>query len=210
MKDYHKIQTVFKRDKKTNKIIIGDYSIAEFEYLKNNIWVFTEKIDGTNTRIMWDGINITFGGKTDAAQIPILLLHKLQELLKDKKELFKEIFGEKSVCLYGEGYGKKIQETGKLYLPDRIDFVLFDIKIEDWWLERVNIKDIAQKLGVKVVPIIGEGTLNDAVKRTRKGFKSEWGNFIAEGIVAKPKTELKSRKGERIITKIKFRDFKDL
>ncbi|OGE25607.1 hypothetical protein A3C26_03480 [Candidatus Daviesbacteria bacterium RIFCSPHIGHO2_02_FULL_39_12] len=118
------------------------------------------------------------------------------------------MFAGKEVCLYGEGYGRKIQETGKLYAPDGVDFVLFDITIDEWWLERKNIEDIAQKLGVKVVPIVGEGTLTDAIEMTKKGFKSEWGDFLAEGIVAKPRTELNSREGERIITKIKHRDFK--
>ena len=42
---------------------------------------------------------------------------------------------------------------------------------------------------------------------TRKGFSSQWGDFIAEGIVARPKVEMKTRRGDRIITKIKYRDF---
>lgn len=42
---------------------------------------------------------------------------------------------------------------------------------------------------------------------TRKGIKSQWGDFIAEGIVARPATELLTRNGERIITKIKHKDF---
>ena len=182
----------------------------EFEFLKDNMWVFSEKVDGTNIRVMWNGKDMVFGGKTDDAQIPAALLYKLQELFEGtaKKELFKEIFAGKEVCLYGEGYGRKIQETGKLYAPDGVDFVLFDITIDEWWLERKNIEDIAQKLGVKVVPIVGEGTLTDAIEMTKKGFKSEWGDFLAEGIVAKPRTELNSREGERIITKIKHRDFK--
>lgn len=209
MKEYHKIQTLFKRDKKTKKIIIGDYSMAEFEFLKDNLWVFTEKVDGTNIRVIWNGESVVFGGKTDDAQIPASLLSRLQELFGGmaKKELFKEIFAVKGVCLYGEGYGRKIQEGGELYVPGRVDFVLFDVKIDDWWLERENVEDIAYKLGIKVVPIIGEGTLNDAIEMTKNGFKSQWGDFIAEGIVAKPKTEFKNRKGERIITKIKHGDF---
>ena len=49
MIQYHKIQTVFKRDPETKfkTLLMGEYSLPEFEYLKNNEWVFTEKIDGT-------------------------------------------------------------------------------------------------------------------------------------------------------------------
>lgn len=208
-KEYHKIQTIYKRDSKTRKIIKGDYSMPEFEFLKDNLWVFSEKVDGTNIRVIWDGKDVIFGGKTDDAQIPAHLLARLQELFAGlaKKQLFYEIFTGKRVCLYGEGYGIKIQESGESYIPEGVDFVLFDIKIDEWWLERKNIEDIARKLGIKIVPVIGEGTLDDAVEIAKQGFKSQWGDFMAEGIVAKPKVELKSRKGERIISKIKHRDF---
>lgn len=42
---------------------------------------------------------------------------------------------------------------------------------------------------------------------TREGFTSTWGDFIAEGIVARPEVELFDRMGQRIITKIKYNDF---
>ena len=60
---------------------------------------------------------------------------------------------------------------------------------------------------LELVPIIGEGTLHDAIAAAKAGITSTWGNFQAEGIVARPKTELKARNGNRIITKIKCRDF---
>ena len=215
MKQYHKIDTIFKRDMEHGaKIIEGSYAEPEFEFLKDNPWVFTEKVDGTNIRVMWNGESVTFGGKTDDAQMPVFLLYKLQELFEGtaKKLLFRQTFnkdGEElpQVCLYGEGYGAKIQSGGN-YIKDGVDFVLFDVKIGDWWLLRPDIEEIAGKFGLKIVPIVGEGTLDEMVAMVKAGFKSQWGDFEAEGIVARPKTELFSRKGDRIITKIKARDFK--
>lgn len=211
MKEYHKINTIFKRDMANRgRIIEGAFSLPEFEFLKDNIWVFTEKVDGTNIRVMWNGKDIIFGGKTDNAQIPVFLFYKLQELFNGtaKRKLFKDKFGEKgNVCLYGEGYGAKIQKDGENYIPNGVSFVLFDVKIGNWWLERKNVEDIARYFGLEIVPIIGEGNLRDMVEIVRKGFKSQWGEFMAEGIVARPKVELFSRKGERIITKIKHKDF---
>ena len=206
---YHKIQTIFKRDLK-GKIIEGDYSLPEFKYLANNIWEWSEKVDGTNIRVMFNGDNIEFGGKTDNAQIPATLYKRLQEMFEVEK--FKEIFNEvdtvsENICLYGEGYGAKIQKGGGNYIKDGVGFVLFDVKVNDVFLERSNVEDIAKKLNIKIVPIIGEGNLNEMVEKTRKGFKSQWGDFIAEGIVARPKTELRTRCGDRIITKIKYKDF---
>lgn len=373
MKEYHKIQTIFKRNPLTNykTLLEGDYSIPEFDYLKDNTWVFTEKVDGTNIRVMWDGKAITFGGKSDNAQIPVFLINKLRERFYPKQ--FAEKFGVETteVCLYGEGYGAKIQKGGGNYRQDQ-DFVLFDVllltsditydnikicplhknlvnatlkdltllrdfvnpaiintlknkilngqktliegrrnigkakgendklvnqqenvisnqnselvlkntsglkedkkdfvlsaeknksgmeetekdylslltiaikraELEDcyvalatlqfikqnemkdglkrqncicekkttkWWLQRDNVEAIAKFFEIDIVPIIGEGTLFEMVEKTRKGFNSICGSFLAEGIVARPKTELLCRNGSRLITKIKHRDFK--
>ena len=209
MKEYHKIQTVFKRDPETNMktILEGSYSLPEFEYLADNRWVFTEKVDGTNIRVMFDGEQITFGGKTDNAQIPAVLLKRLNEHFLPQLELFKKLFAD-GVCLYGEGYGAKIQKGGGKYRQDQY-FVLFDVKIGDWWLKRSDVEDIAQKLNLDIVPIIGQGTLAEMVEKVKKGFDSAWGNFRAEGIVARPSIELKTRGGQRIITKIKCKDFRN-
>ena len=50
MKEYQKIPTVYKRATDGSKRIKeGDYCSREVEYLADNNWFFTEKIDGTNT-----------------------------------------------------------------------------------------------------------------------------------------------------------------
>jgi len=208
MQEYHKIQTVFKRDPETKfkTLLDGQYSLPEFEYLQNNKWIFTEKVDGTNIRIMFNN-KLTFGGKTDKAQIPSFLANRLNDLFLPLQSQFAKIFSD-GVCLYGEGYGAKIQKGGGNYRQDQ-DFILYDVKVGEWWLQRQDIEDIAEKLGLDIVPIIGEGTLDDMIAMTREGFNSWWGEFRAEGIVARPATELKTRSGERIITKIKYKDFRN-
>jgi ATP-dependent RNA circularization protein (DNA/RNA ligase family) len=207
MNEYHKIKTVFKRDpaNKYKTLLMGDFALPEFEFLQNNRWVFTEKVDGTNIRVIFNGFGITFGGKTDRAEIPSFLVNRLNERFLPQLDRFTEIFDGADVCLYGEGYGAKIQSGGK-YREDQ-DFVLFDIKIGEWWLKREDVEDIAIKFGVDVVPILEVGTLHWMVEKTQIGFNSMWGDFKAEGIVARPEVELKARNGERIITKIKHRDF---
>ena len=214
---YHKNLSLFKRDKKGDKkFIIGEWTTPELKYLKDNDWVWTEKIDGTNIRVMWDGKDIIFGGRSDNAQIPTSLILKLQQIFMpiNAKEKFTEMFGaeeDTSVVLYGEGHGAKIQKGGGNYISDGVNFVLFDVKVGGVggiWLERENVEDIASKFGIKTVPVVGHGTLEEAIEFTKKGFKSEWGDFIAEGIVARPRVELRTRRGERIITKVKHEDFK--
>jgi len=206
--EYHKIQTVFLRDPETKyrTLLEGQFALPEFEYLADNKWVFTEKVDGTNVRIIWRNGSIEFGGKTDTAQLDMRLVKRLMERFLPEVSRFAEVFGEGgAACLYGEGYGPGISGGGK-YRNDH-DFVLFDVRVGDWILERHNVEDVASKLGLDVVPVIGCGTLADMVEMTRWGFKSRWGDFIAEGIVARPAVELFARSGDRIITKIKHNDF---
>jgi hypothetical protein len=214
MTEYHKIDSVFKRDPATNHkaLLLGDYAQEAFAYLANNEWVFTEKVDGTNIRIIIApriaGGDIKFGGRTDSASIPALLVTRLQERFLSQKETLNEMF-ENGAVLYGEGYGARIQKGGGNYRPDQ-DFVLFDAMVGHWWLQRDALEGIAASLKIDIVPVLGRGTLADMVSITRSGFFSQWGNFIAEGIVARPAVELKNRNGSRIITKIKHKDFASL
>jgi len=210
---YHKIVTVFKRNPETKfrTLLEGDWATPEFEYLKNNKWIFTEKVDGTNIRVMWDNDKVRFGGRTDRAQIPAFLIDRLQDLFPSEKlaECWPHHLSddELRVCLYGEGYGAKIQKGGGNYKSDGCDFVLFDVSVDGVWLRRGSVEDIAEKLGIEAVPVVYEGTLFDMVDIVRNGFTSEWGEFQVEGVVGRPSVEMKNRIGSRVITKLKCRDF---
>jgi hypothetical protein len=210
MNKYHKIQTVYFRNPENNNktLLEGVWAKPEFKVLKDIKWIWTEKIDGTNIRIKWNGKNVKFAGKSDNAQIPQILIEALQNIFND--ELMNACFPDNdNVCLYGEGYGKKIQKGGN-YIPDKASFILFDIKVGKWWLKREDIESIAKKLNIKVVPIIGIWNIEEAVEYVKKGFKSTISynrNYIAEGLVGKPLLELFDRSGKRIITKIKYKDF---
>ncbi len=213
MNKYHKIVTVYKRDPETKfKYLLDEFATPEFEYLAENKWIWTEKIDGTNIRVMWSGKGLVFGGKTDNAQIPAFLANKLHEVFNSN--IFSDLYPDAPMCLYGEGYGAKIQKGGGNYIPDGQDFILFDVKIGDVWLERENVEDIAEKLGIRVVPVVWAGPLVEAARMTMDGFSSEipeegvFGGILAEGLVMRPERELLNRHGNRIITKIKYKDFR--
>lgn len=208
MKEYHKIQSVFLRDEKNNfkSFLYGEFSRPEFKYLADSPWDFSEKVDGTNIRISFDGIGYQVGGRTDNAQIPVPLLYRLQEIFQVEK--MKEVFKSDNVILFGEGYGAKIQKGGGNYIRDRVDFVLFDIQINNIFLLREDVNSIAEKLNIKSVPILRQGSLWEAIDMVKSGFQSTWGDFQAEGLVLRPTVELLDRQGARIIAKIKCRDFK--
>ena len=206
---YHKIPGLYKREEqKPFNLIEGVYREPELELLKDVMWTFTEKVDGTNIRVIWDGHTVVFGGRTDNAQIPSHLVSKLNELFMGTRmeQIFEQVFGESRAILFGEGYGAKIQKGGGNY-SDSQEFVLFDVKVAGLYLSRENVEDVALKFTLEVVPIVLKGKLQDGVDLVKKGLDSQWGNFTAEGLVAKPSTDLFNRRGERILTKIKYEDF---
>ena len=207
MEEYNKILTIYERDTKTKKLIEGNFINPSVEYLKDNIWNFTEKIDGTNIRILWDGHKVTFGGRTDNAQIPASLISKLNDLFGGEKnaQLFEQKFGDMEVMLCGEGYGKGIQNGG-LYKESQ-DFILFDVKISENWQSRENVLDIANYFNIQTVPTVFNGTIQQAVNWVKTKPKSLIGDAPAEGLVGRPMLELQDRTGKRLIIKIKVQDF---
>ena len=190
------------------KLIEGEITNKTVEFIKDLKWQFTEKIDGTNIRIMWDGHKVTFGGRTDKAQIPVDLMNRLVELFggETNEQLFEQKFGETEVMLVGEGYGEKIQNGG-LYRKGQ-DFILFDVKITGNWQPRESVEDIARYFGIDVVPIVLEGTIQEGIDFVKTEPDSKIGTAKSEGVVGRPLVEMQDRCGNRLIVKIKVNDFK--
>lgn len=210
MKEYHKIETVFERDEKTKKLIDGQFRNKTVEFLRNCDWEFTEKVDGTNIRVHWDGYKVEFGGRTDKATIPAHLLTRLEELFGgyENEQIFEQKFGDKEVFLFGEGYGHKIQGVGDQYRED-VDFILFDVMINGYYQPRESVVDIANYFNIDVVPIVLTGTIQEGVEYVKTNRKSTIAKNGAEleGVVGRPKMEVFDRTGNRLIVKIKYRDF---
>lgn len=207
LKEYEKIETPFKRDDGTKKLNENIWRNETIEFLKDVEWEFTEKIDGTNIRIYWDGHKIQYFGRTDKASIPSMLMNKLLELFGGNinEEMFEQKFGNNEVLLIGEGYGVKIQNGG-LYRNDN-SFALFDVSINNKYLSRENVKDIAKSLNLEIVPTIFYGNLQKGIDYVKTKPNSTIGCAKMEGLVARPLKELKDENGNRIIVKIKCCDF---
>lgn len=212
MRTYEKIETIYKRDTEgTKQLMPGVWRDPTLEFLKDLPFQWSEKIDGTNVRVYWDGHEVHFGGRTEKSNMPVHLVERLMELFKtdEAEQLFEQLFGEREVILFGEGYGKKIQGDGAKYIPDGVDFIMFDLLIGDNYQPRDSVEECAKAFGIKVAPIVGEGTLEDAIKYVKTHPDSIVGNLPMEGVVCRPKIELRDRCGNRIIVKIRWKDVKD-
>lgn len=218
--EYPKINSLFKRDTaiKGNPVSEWQWATPEFELLKDVPWYWTQKIDGTNTRLHWDGQTVTLGGRSDNAQIPVHLVEAVRNL-----GLFKDgIWGSKwppepndgsavSVTVYGEGYGPKIQKGGGLY-GTCVSFIVFDVRVGPWWLSPEDVRNVANDFGLEVVPEFGTFTPVEAwnLVKEEKLVSTRFPAAPMEGLVGKPAVPLFDRKGSRIIAKTKNRDWAEL
>ena len=206
---YHKIDTLYKRDMDgSKKLLEGEFRNPTVEFLKDNIWTFTEKVDGCSALVFWDGHRVSFGGHTAKSQMPADLVNYLNSVFgtSEAEQIFEEKFGENEVILFGEGYGPKIQNGGA-YRND-VSFIAFDVLISGNYQPRESVEDIAKAFGIDVVPIIFEGTVQEGVDFVKSHPKSTMGTAYMEGLVGRPKIEMRDRCGKRVIVKIKWEDFK--
>lgn len=219
---YWKINTIWKRDHETNRVIEGEYSCPEFEVI--NRWRCFEKIDGTNIRIEWNwertenpegqfftgDLNLQFKGRTDAAMIPPHLLAYLQKTFT-KEKMAAQFPPDKAPngVLFGEGYGPKIQACGGLY-ADSVGFVLFDVVVGQWILQVEDVKNMAKSLEIPFVPDFGIKSTAEAIDFVKSNPISQFSKYpqMMEGIVCIPEPLMLFRNRTPIKMKLKCKDFR--
>lgn len=225
MRAYPSIETVFERDATTHKLNFGTVRAPETGCV--NGWTVSEKIDGTNIRVIVTLEGIAVKGRTDKADLPPGLEDAVRAALPRHAELVaffteyrgKELPPEWSVTFYGEGYGAGIQKGGGY--SDVKRFRVFDLLLgESWWLDDGDMRAICHKLKIPVAPFIGWVRPN-AIPSTAADldtFFTSHGSFVAledsgrpgvkpEGIVAKPIHVLLDRHGNRVMWKLTYREF---
>lgn len=212
MYSYPKIDNLYKRDiNGSKKLLEGEFKNQKAEYLQNNEWICTEKIDGTNIGVVWDGYRVSFQGRTEKSKIPEYVMNPLEEIFGGScnEEIFEQIFGDKKAVLYGEAYGPKIQACGAKYRKD-VTFILFDVYFPEnnSWFFREELEKTAKAFNIDLVPIVFKGNLKDAADFVKSEPDSTFGTAKMEGVVAQPSVEVYGKFGQRIRVKIKAEDFK--
>lgn len=203
---YPKIETLFDRDKDTFKVIPGQFRDEAYSLI--NEWEWTEKIDGTNITVIYNPSEvspISYGGKTSNSELPKGVVNYLDSVIDPKA--FINHFKCSPVVIFGEGYGAKIQK-GYGYSPTQ-KFIVFDIFINGFWLKRSDVEGICNQFGLDIVPLVFNGSLNEAIDMVKNGFMSKIGDgsMKAEGLIGRTKIPLFSHHNNRLITKLKTCDF---
>ncbi len=223
---YGKIRTLYRRDPDTFKVLEGAFTRPEYQLIPE--WRVTEKIDGTNVRVLYDadmalnGLSgwLSFGCSNDRAQLQTTLLTHLQATfsLEGFAKAFPDI-GSACVTLFGEGYGPGIQKVGPRYGAN-VCFRLFDVLMQPdadsrgIWLQPWDVKEVAGKLGIQEAPMLGRMALDDVARLVQRGLRSRVAyedpegdiTLKMEGIVARAPYGVLDRQGKRIMWKLKARD----
>ena len=208
---YYKIYSPWSRtDIKSKTVNTEVFSDEYVEMLQNINWIGTEKVDGMNVNLYYDGNHIQFLGHTDKTQFDKEVKDFLDSLITPEREqILEQIFGEKEAFICGELIGPKIQNN--YYSLTEYKIFVFDVycKTTDTYWEYKYTKELAEYIGFDFVPVFDIGSLNDiknTVKRTPSSSVNDKINVEIEGIVIKPEHELKKANGERIIYKVKICD----
>jgi hypothetical protein len=212
MLTYPKIETLFERDDTTHKLK-EPLVLRAPVYGTIKTWSATEKVDGTNIRVCITPDNkVSMNGRTDNAQLPADLVKWVYEKFTPEKMQAIRIDPTVTLTLFGEGYGAGIQKGGS-YRADKA-VILFDAAVEVdgkvWWLDEPTVRGFGETLEVECVPHLGNLTLDEIVVKVRVGFVSPCATISAvpsEGIVARPLEPLYDRRGNRLILKLKTKDF---
>jgi hypothetical protein len=219
--EYPKTGNLFNRDPDTHltPAALGLQSPAVGQIDR---WLVTEKIDGMNMRVVWHPANgqleeeLYIYGRTDRAQIPGDLMATMRETFTSlalskafdtSDEHDPEALLPDRVVLFGEGFGAGIQ-AGAHYGPTK-QFRLFDVVVNDWWLQWSAVEDIAQKLGIETVPVLARSATLDYVQTLVKVGASELlgdGHPKVEGVVARTDPYLFDQRGHRVMFKYKGKD----
>lgn len=209
---YHKIQSLYKRDEQ-GRFLLGKYTRPVFSMLSQMEWQLSEKLDGMNIRVYYNHrFEPVFHGRTDNAHLPAKLVTWLREKFqKDALESYFRRHGVEEAVLYGEGVGAGIQKGGGNY-GEQQHFKLFDVQVvypegSRVWLTQDAVSECAKGLYLERASILGYMNLPDTVQLVSRGFTSAHGHFLAEGVVLRPQQELYDRFGNRVITKLKYKDF---
>lgn len=120
---------------------------------------------------------------------------------------------EVPIYIYGEYFGQGIQKCGGRYFGHN-DFYVFDIEVQGWWIPKDMRDAYCKGLCLKTVPFVGINTLSEFEKMVTEGFETKVEGvkdptLIEEGIVARPVVPIKDQRGNRVIVKIKYCDYKE-
>lgn len=204
------IKTYLKRPKLTNpefKVYTDINNVKHYPnvFEEGELVVINEKIHGTSFRAGYVPIKQTLLNKlfNKGTHEFVYGSHNVQKTCLSGKGFYEQdVYGQiaelykladilpKGYVLYGEIYGKKIQEL--TYGMEGINVVFFDLKKDDKYVDYMEFYEFCVSRNLPIVPMLYFGIYNKNLLKIHTDEKTTLGNNleqIREGCVIKPQQE---------------------
>ena len=197
-----KTKTLFERDDKF-KVKVGRLTDERFGFV--NQWLVTEKMDGTSVILSVGKDGDDFHGRTAKSQFtPAMTAFLSVQTALACSNLYDH--GIEEADIYAELFGEGIQ--GNPHGMEGMHLRVFDVRIGGFWLDWVNMCDVARKAGLNRVQPLGVCDIDTAVRYVRDEQTGWTGSpDYAEGVVARTEKYLYDNQGNRLTWKLKRKDF---
>lgn len=172
-----------------------------------------EKVHGTSAHIAWfndgrtgvDPLSFFSGGVKHGTFVELFDHAKLRAAFT--------ALGHVKVTVYGEAYGGSCQGMKSTYGAE-LRFIVFDVQVGESWLSVPDMAQVAESIGLEVVPwekIPADLASLDATrdKPSEVAVRRGCGERPREGVVLRPLVELTTNNGERVIAKHKTEKFSE-
>ncbi len=170
----------------------------------------SEKLHGTSARFAYIDGKFMLGSrniqlKLDAENKSIYHHVFEKENLKEKLLSVRDIFGLEDAAIYGEIVGPKVQDLK--YGQTEPTLFVYDIVVDGVYVLPAALQDVAQALGLKLVPELKIGPLEEKDFELRLGKSTLDDSHIREGIVIKPILPRWDQDLGRVILKVISEDY---
>lgn len=209
LETYQKIECPYIFDIETKKFK-EVYLNPLVELLKDVKWLGSEKYDGTNIRVYYDGYRISFHGRNDNTNMPSEILDLLKKTFDNTEIIFEQNFGNKEVILFMECYGGKVLGSKRSHWYNDSDESLigFDVMINGKYLDKRKIKPIFDLFNIKTVEFKIYNNLQEILDLVKE--ETFYQERYFEGIVATPIIPVYDENGNRIIVKVKCKMYRNM
>ena len=212
---YSKIPALYKRDgDNPRSVLVGIYKDRHVEALANYpVWTVTEKLDGANTRLHWNGTEVRVGSRR-TWQHQANIVDAIEAAHPHLEAMFEQNFegDDVDVTVYGEAIGAGVQKGGAY--GDKIRFVAFDVTVGGRYLKNRDARDVVWQLGLDFVEARGRlVSVTDVWAEMSGGGDLPYSTYRErqpEGYVLRTVPEMYKANGDRIMVKLTYRDLGQL
>ena len=169
-------------------------------------WLVTHKMDGMSVIMSinpndWGIHGRTANTKFNEAQ-ESFMLDQISQAIRNLRTY--PLYDDKQVHVYAELLGPGI--NGNKHNLDKFQLKVFDIRIDDYWLDWDNMRSVCYDAGITPVERIGlrRFSIDDIVALVKERIDSP---EYFEGVVARSDPYLYNNRGNRLAFKLKVTDF---